>query len=329
MSVLSLEIPNKNTSIDDETRFFNHLKVRKRRELYLTAACAAAGICVLGVDSTGLLTIFKNALGGFSPETLTHPTGPVNAHSGILNGILGSFYTGVIGSVIGTTIGFASAFWRTFHGNRWGNYFDVSSSSLLSLPTIIYGVLISYYLVIPMGGTSAAVGGIALGAVAAPIVYQYTMNAVRLVPRHYWEAAYCMGLSNWQTARHVAWPILRNALIAGALLAAGRILGEAAPLTLTAGFSQFVEPYILSDTLTLQTIISTYGKNGLQVAGKLAWEAAGTMSAVTLGMLVAARYLTSQPNQRPKRASAFLHTGTAALARIRPRRRRSNLTPGL
>lgn len=125
---------------------------------------------------------------------------------------------------------------------------------LAAIPSVIYG-LVGLIVVVPfiadtfindelalrminvcaMDGTSLLAGMIVLSMMIAPIFIALSSDALRAVPRRYKEASYALGVSQWRTIVKVMLPIARKGIVAGAILATGRAIGEAIALSMVTG----------------------------------------------------------------------------------------------
>jgi putative spermidine/putrescine transport system permease protein len=79
------------------------------------------------------------------------------------------------------------------------------------------------------------------------VVYNNVIARLRRTARSYEEASADLGADTWQTFRHVTLPLMRSALIAGALLAFALSFDEVIVTTFTAGSEQTLPIWILSN----------------------------------------------------------------------------------
>jgi phosphate transport system permease protein len=119
------------------------------------------------------------------------------------------------------------------------------------VPSVVIGVFGYALLVYPFWlsadekgwGFSAWAGSFALGVMMLPIVIRSAEEAMRLVPDSLREASYALGASRRQTVTRVVVPAALPAIVTGILLAVGRVVGETAPLILTARGSNFLPQF--------------------------------------------------------------------------------------
>jgi ABC-type phosphate transport system permease subunit len=125
---------------------------------------------------------------------------------------------------------------------------------LAAVPSVIYGligllVLVpfvgnhvisesekqSVQYVIQLDGTSILVGILVLTVMITPIMVAIVTDALRGVPRSWTEGAAALGVNRWRALRTVGLRAVRPAIVAAAVLATARALGEAIMLSMVSG----------------------------------------------------------------------------------------------
>jgi phosphate ABC transporter permease protein PstC len=89
--------------------------------------------------------------------------------------------------------------------------------------------------VIQLDGTSVLVGVLVLTVMITPIMVAITSDALRSVPRNWTEGAAALGVNRWRALRTVGLRAARPAIVAAAVLATARALGEAIMLSMVSG----------------------------------------------------------------------------------------------
>jgi phosphate transport system permease protein len=109
---------------------------------------------------------------------------------------------------------------------------------LASLPSIVIGMfgLLMFVNVTGWGYTILG-GALALTVFNLPVIVRVSEDAIRAVPRDLKEASLALGITHWHTIKTVILPSAFPSILTGAILAAGRVFGEAAALLFTAGLS--------------------------------------------------------------------------------------------
>ena len=88
---------------------------------------------------------------------------------------------------------------------------------------------------IQLDGTSVLVGVTVLTVMITPIMVAITTDALRSVPRNWTEGAAALGVNRWRALRTVGLRAARPAIVAAAVLATARALGEAIMLSMVSG----------------------------------------------------------------------------------------------
>jgi phosphate ABC transporter permease protein PstC len=89
--------------------------------------------------------------------------------------------------------------------------------------------------VIQLDGTSVLVGVLVLTVMITPIMVAIVTDALRAVPRQWTEGAAALGINRWRALRTVGLRAARPAIVAAAVLATARALGEAIMLSMVSG----------------------------------------------------------------------------------------------
>ena len=69
-----------------------------------------------------------------------------------------------------------------------------------------------------------------------PVVVRSSEEMLKIVPNELREAAYALGVRKWRTILKVVVPTAISGIASGVTLAIARMIGETAPLLVTAGF---------------------------------------------------------------------------------------------
>ncbi|NDK32697.1 phosphate ABC transporter permease PstA [Nesterenkonia haasae] len=98
------------------------------------------------------------------------------------------------------------------------------------------GVGNSLGLPLPTRSTMGITAAIALSVLMIPVVVRTTEEMLRVVPNELREASYALGVRKWRTIIKVVIPTAISGIAAGVTLAIARVIGETAPILVTAGF---------------------------------------------------------------------------------------------
>jgi ABC-type phosphate transport system permease subunit len=88
---------------------------------------------------------------------------------------------------------------------------------------------------INLSGQGLITGVVILTVMIAPIMIAVFSDGLRAVPRNWIEGSWALGINRWRTFWKVAVRTARPALVAGAVLATARGLGESVMLSMVSG----------------------------------------------------------------------------------------------
>ncbi len=93
---------------------------------------------------------------------------------------------------------------------------------------------------VPLEGDSLLAGVIVLSFMILPFFVTVAVDALRAVPRSYTDGGLALGLSRWRSITRIQVPTAAPGLLAGAVLASARAIGEAIALSMVAGSIAFI-----------------------------------------------------------------------------------------
>jgi len=121
-------------------------------------------------------------------------------------------------------------------GNRFVKLVRMMAETLSGIPSIVYGLFGSLFFVFWLGwGLSLLAGSFTLAIMILPLVMRTTEEALKSVPDSYREGAFGLGAGRLRTVFKIILPAAAPGILAGVILAIGRIVGETAALIYTAG----------------------------------------------------------------------------------------------
>lgn len=154
---------------------------------------------------------------------------------GILNGITGTLLILSIAIVIAIPIGIMTGVYLAENQKKpLANFVRSLSDLLQGIPSIVIGVVVYIWVVIPMSGYSALAGSIALSIMMLPMIIRSTEESLKMLPTTLKEAGLALGGSYTTVVIRVLIPSAFSGLFTGSLLAVSRVMGETAPLLVTA-----------------------------------------------------------------------------------------------
>ena len=121
-------------------------------------------------------------------------------------------------------------------GNRLVGLVRITSETLSGIPSIVYGLFGMLFFVTALHwGFSLLSGACTLAIMILPLIMRTTEEALKSVPDSFREASFGLGAGRLRTVFKVVLPSAVPGILAGVILAIGRIVGETAALIYTAG----------------------------------------------------------------------------------------------
>lgn len=121
-------------------------------------------------------------------------------------------------------------------GNKLTGIVRVTAETLSGVPSIVFGLFGMLLFVYTLRwGYSMLAGACTMAIMILPLVMRTTEEALRSVPDSYREGAFGLGAGRLRTVFRVVLPSAAPGILAGVILAIGRVVGETAALMFTAG----------------------------------------------------------------------------------------------
>lgn len=154
---------------------------------------------------------------------------------GIANGIVGTLLMTLVASIIAIPIGLLGGIYLSENrSSRLASVVRFVTDLLQGTPSIVIGIIVYAWIVLPMRGYSALAGAVALAIMMLPLIIRSTEETLARLPKSFKESALALGCSYRKMVLKVLLPSAMGGLLTGILLAVSRIIGETAPLIMTA-----------------------------------------------------------------------------------------------
>ncbi|WP_157493740.1 phosphate ABC transporter permease PstA [Draconibacterium sediminis] len=176
---------------------------------------------------------------------------------GIANGITGTLLMVVLASVIAIPVGVITGIYLYENpGKLLANLTRNISDILQGVPSIVLGLIAYMWIVKPItSGFSALAGSVSLSIMMLPMIVRSTEETLKMIPESIKEAAVALGVPYYKVILRVLIPTGFSGLLTGILLGISRILGETAPLMLTALGSSVINLDITKPTSAIPLLI--------------------------------------------------------------------------
>ncbi|MED4055679.1 phosphate ABC transporter permease PstA [Niallia taxi] len=205
-----------------------------------TSVFVAIAIVIVSV-LVGLFSyILFNGVSHISFDFLTNPSSNVRAGGGIRDQLFNSFYILFITMIITVPLGVGGGIYMAEYAKpgKVTNTIRTCIEVLASLPSIVIGMFgLLMFVNLTGWGYSILGGALALTVFNLPVMVRVSEDALRSVPRDQKEASLALGITHWHTIKTILLPTAFPSILTGAILASGRVFGEAAALLFTSGLS--------------------------------------------------------------------------------------------
>ena len=153
---------------------------------------------------------------------------------GILNGITGTLLILTVAIVMAIPLGITTGIYLAEKKDKpFARLVRNLSDLLQGIPSIVIGMIVYVWVVIPMSGYSALAGSVALAIMMLPMVIRSTEESMKMLPPSLKEAGLALGGSYRTVILRILLPSAFSGLFTGSLLAISRVMGETAPLLVT------------------------------------------------------------------------------------------------
>ena len=162
-------------------------------------------------------------------------TGPLNPGGGARHAIIGTLQQCGIAAVVAVPVAMLSAIYLNEIKGRLSTVVRFLVDAMSGVPSIVAGMFVYAFWVVGLGrGPSGFAGSMALVILMLPTVTRTSEEVLRTIPDSLREASLALGAPQWRTVLRVVLPTARSGLITAILLGTARIVGETAPMLLTA-----------------------------------------------------------------------------------------------
>lgn len=149
-------------------------------------------------------------------------------------------------------------------GNKFVEIIRLTTETLQGIPSIVYGLFgMLFFVTFCHWGFSILAGAFTLSIMVLPLIMRSTEEALKSVPDSYREGSFGLGAGKLRTVFRIVLPSAVPGILAGVILAVGRIVGETAALIYTAGTLAKMPKNVMSSGRTLAVHMYNLANEGL------------------------------------------------------------------
>lgn len=214
-----------------------------------------------------LWTIISRGAARFDPTFFSYSMrGIVGEGGGAVHAIWGTLIITGIAALISVPIGIFTSIYLTEYASaspllKWfAGVLRFLVDVMTGIPSIVAGLFAYtvFSLFFGPGHKSGLAGAIALSVLMIPVVVRSTEEMLRLVPNELREASYALGVPKWKTIVKVVLPTSIAGIVTGVILAIARVIGETAPLLVTAGMFSGLNTNPMEGAMTTLPVFAYY-----------------------------------------------------------------------
>ena len=263
-----------------------------------------------------LFTVLQKGLPGINMHFLFHSmngvTGAID-NASVENGtpVLGGAYHAVVGTLlitlwatlISVPVGMLTAVYLVEYGKNGplARAITFFVDVMTGIPSIVAGLFATALFAVLLGPTArmGIVAAIALSVLMIPTVVRSTEEMLKIVPNELREASYALGVRKWRTVMKVVIPTAISGIASGVTLAIARVIGETAPILVTAGLANNINTNVFGNWMaTLPTfiyyqIITPTSPTNIDPSIQRAWAAALLLIIMVMVLNLGARLIAN------------------------------------
>lgn len=272
---------------------------RKAVDRLMTALVATAFLIALLPLISLLWTVVANGIERFDAEFFSYSMrNVVGDGGGIVHAIWGTVLITLTATIISVPVGLMTSIYLVEYGRgKIAKAITFFVDVMTGIPSIVAGLFIYavFALVIGPGVSMGFMGALALAVLMTPVVVRGSEELLRIVPNELREASYALGVPKWLTILKVVLPTSIAGIMTSVMLAISRVIGETAPLLLTAGFTQSLNTNIFDGQMMTLPVFAynQYMNQGTSPDAAIAraWAAALTLILIVMVLNLLARLI--------------------------------------
>ena len=240
-------------------------KGRKIESIILRVLIYAAAAVTFAVLLFLLAYILINGVPNLKPSLFSLEYNTENAS--LMPALINTVIMTLLSLVIAIPFGIFSAIFLVEYakkGNRFVGIIRLTTETLQGIPSIVYGLFGMLFFVTALGwGYSILAGAFTMSIMILPLIMRTTEEALKAVPDTYREGSFGLGAGKLRTIFRIVLPAAVPGIMAGVILAIGRIMGETAALMYTAGTVPNIAATPMSSGRTLAVHMYNLSSEGL------------------------------------------------------------------
>ena len=181
--------------------------------------------------------------------------------------LINTFIMTVVSLVIAAPLGIFAAIYLVEYakkGSRLVNVIRITAETLSGIPSIVFGLFGMLFFVTALKWKmSLLAGAFTMVIMILPLIMRTSEEALKSVPDSYREASFGLGAGKLRTIFTIVLPSAVPGILAGVILAVGRVVGETAALIYTSGTVAQIPKSVFNSGRTLAVHMYNLASEGL------------------------------------------------------------------
>lgn len=190
-------------------------------------------------------------------------------NASLMPSLINTLVMTLLSLAIAAPIGIFSAIYLVEYakkGSRFVGLVRITAETLTGIPSIVYGLFGMLFFVSTLKwGYSLLAGAFTLVIMILPVIMRTAEEALKSVPDSYREASFGLGAGKLRTIFKIVLPSAVPGILAGVILAIGRVAGETAALIYTAGTVAQIPGNLMGSGRTLAVHMYALSSEGLHM----------------------------------------------------------------
>lgn len=253
--------------MNNENKFLQKLKSYKRTpgSFFVMLLVMASALITFAVLIFLIAYVLVHGLPYIKPSLFSFEYTSENVS--LMPALINTVIMTLLSLLIAVPLGIFSAIFLVEYAGRGNKFVEVirlTTETLQGIPSIVYGLFGMLFFVNTCGwGFSLLAGAFTLSIMVLPLIMRSTEEALKAVPDSYREGSFGLGAGKLRTVFKIVLPSAIPGILAGVILAIGRIVGETAALIYTAGTVAQVPSDIFGSGRTLAVHMYNLASEGL------------------------------------------------------------------
>jgi phosphate transport system permease protein len=271
---------------------------RKAKDRLVTSLVSTAFIIALLPLISLVFTVIVDGWKRFDLTFFTNSMrNIVGDGGGALHAIVGTLEITGMATLISVPVGLLAAVYLVEYGRgQLARAITFFVDVMTGIPSIVTGLFAFALLALLLGdpGIRSGFGGaIALSLLMIPTVVRSSEEMLKLVPNELREASFALGVPKWLTIVRVVLPTSVAGITTGIMLSISRVIGETAPLLITAGVTASMNYNLFEGRMMTLPVFaySQYMNQGIPAQAYIdrAWSAALILIVIVMLLNLIAR----------------------------------------